>query len=222
MLAAVSTIVSPSRAAAQDVESYKFDAGVGLGMSGYLGDANEGSLFHRPGVAANLLCRYLFDTRWAVRGQLGYSSLSGNTADFDNVLPGGAQYEFKASVYDLSVRGEFNFFSYGIGETYRRLRRWTPYMAIGAGVSVSSCEGTHVAFNIPLAAGVKFKLKQRVNLWCEFAMTKTFSDKMDGENINDLYGIKSSFMKNTDWYSTLTVGVSFEFGPRCSTCQRID
>ena len=54
------------------------------------------------------------------------------------------------------------------------------------------------------------------------AMTKVFGDKVDGKYLTDLYGIKSSFLKNTDWYSTLTVGISYEFGPRCATCHRID
>ncbi|MCM1482722.1 MAG: porin family protein [Muribaculaceae bacterium] len=222
MLTLASLAVPSMSAKAQDVESYKFDAGVSLGMSGYLGDANESSIFYRPGLAAAISGRYLFDTRWAIRAQLGYSSLSGSTADFDNVLPGGTQYEFSAGVYDLTVRGEFNFFAYGIGETYRRLRRWSPYLALGAGVSVSSCEGTHAAFVIPMSVGVKFKLKERINLWGEFSMSKAFTDHLDGNNLNDLYGIKSSFIKNTDWYSGITVGISFEFGPRCSTCQRID
>ena len=222
MLTFAAFAVQPQAVSGQDVESYKFDAGVSIGMSGYLGDANESSIFHRPGFAAALSGRYLFDTRWALKAQLTGATLSGNTADFSNVLPGGAQYEFSASVFDLGVRGEFNFFSYGIGETYRRLKRWSPYIGLGVGVTLSSCEGTNVGFNIPMAVGVRYKLKPRINLWGEFAMTKVFSDKVDGPVLNDLYGIKSSFMKNTDWYSTIMIGISFELGPRCSTCQRID
>ena len=85
-------MVSAPHIPAQDiVESYKFDLGAGIGMSGYLGDANESNLLKHPGFAANIGGRYLFDSRWAVRAQLSMLTLSGNTADFSNVLPDGKQ-----------------------------------------------------------------------------------------------------------------------------------
>lgn len=193
-------------------------------MSGYLGDANESNLFKHPGFAADIAARYLFDSRWAIRAQLSMATLSGNTADFDNVLPGNAAYEFKSTVYDLGIRGECNFFAYGIGETYKRLRCWTPFISLGVGTTMSAngSGSTYVAFNIPMGIGIKYKFAPRWNLIAEFTMTKTFGDKIDSDELTDLYQIKSSFLKNTDWYSTLTVGVSFEFGPRCVTCHRID
>lgn len=206
---------------AQD-ETYKFDFGGGIGVSGYLGDANESSLFKHPGFGAQMSMRYLFDTRWALRGVLTTASLSGDTADFDNVLPGGARYSFSSQIYDLGVRGEFNFFAYGIGETYKRLKRWTPYMALGLGVTLASCEGTAVAMSMPMAFGFKYKLRPRLNIMAEFAMTKVFGDKVDGRDLHDLYTIKSSFLKNTDWYSTLMFTISYEFGKRCTTCHYVD
>lgn len=209
--------------AQDEVESYKFDFGAGVGMSGYLGDANGSNLYAHPGFALNAEGRYLMDSRWSLRAQFTYATISGNSADMENVFPGHAVYDFKANVYDLGFRGEFNFFPYGIGETYKRLKRWTPFMSLGVGVSLSSCAGNMAAgFNIPMGFGFRYKLKQRINLSAEFTMTKVFSDKMDGTNLTDPYQIKSSFLKNTDWYSTIMVGISYEFGPRCVTCHRLD
>nr|WP_302064290.1 hypothetical protein [uncultured Duncaniella sp.] len=34
-------------------ETYRFDLGAGIGMSGYLGDANESNLLSHPGFAAD-------------------------------------------------------------------------------------------------------------------------------------------------------------------------
>lgn len=217
-------MISAPQIPAQDiVESYKFDLGAGIGMSGYLGDANESNLLKHPGFAANIGGRYLFDSRWAVRAQLSMLTLSGNTADFSNVLPDGRQYSFKSTVYDLGFRGECNFFGYGIGETYKRLRRWTPFLAVGVGMTMSSTpDGSFFALNIPMGVGIKYKFKPRWNLIAEFSMTKVFGDKVDSAELTDLYGIKSSFLKNTDWYSSLTVGITYEFGARCVTCHRID
>lgn len=217
-------MISAPHIPAQDiVESYKFDLGAGIGMSGYLGDANESNLLKHPGFAANIGGRYLFDSRWAVRAQLSMLTLSGNTADFSNVLPDGKQYSFKSTAYDLGFRGECNFFGYGIGETYKRLRRWTPFLSVGIGMTMSSTpDGSFFALNIPMGVGIKYKFKPRWNLIAEFSMTKVFGDKVDSAELTDLYGIKSSFLKNTDWYSSLTVGITYEFGARCVTCHRID
>lgn len=217
------TTLAATSARAQEVESYKFDIGAGLGMSGYLGDANTSNVFHKPGFALNGSFRYLIDNRWAIRGLLTAASLSGNSADFENVYPGEATYEFKSWIYDLGARVEFNFFNYGIGETYKQLRRWTPYLSVGLGAVMSSADGdTFVAATLPLAFGFKYKVKPRLNLALEFTMAKAFGDHLDGKDLSDLYGIKSSFLKNTDWYSTLTFSISWEFGPRCVVCNRID
>lgn len=213
-----------ARAQAQAaVAPYKFDIGLGLGMSGYLGDANSGNPFRHPGFTGDIAGRYIIDTRWALRASLSMLGLSGNTADTNNVLPDGVNYEFTSTVYDLTVRGEFNFFPYGIGETYKRLRRWTPYLALGIGVSLASSGGnTAVAPTIPMAIGVKFKVKERLNLMAEFSMTKIFSDHVDGPNIADQNLIKTDFYKNTDWASRITIGISYEFGKRCETCHYVD
>lgn len=216
-------IAGTAGAAAQQVAPYKFDFGGGLGMSGYLGDANTSNIFKHPGFTADLGARYILDTRWAFRASLSTMGLSGNTADMKDILPDGAEYSFTSQVWDLSVRGEFNFFGYGIGETYKRLRRWSPYLALGIGVSMASSGGnTAVAPSLPMAFGIKFKLKERINLHAEFSMTKVFGDHVDGKDLADLNQIKTDFYKNTDWFSRFTIGISYEFGKRCETCHYVD
>lgn len=216
MFAAASTVLGQEA-------KYKFDMGGQIGMSGYLGDANTSSIFKHPGFSAGVSARYIPNVRMAFRGVFNTLSLSGNSADMENVLPDAMEYSFKSQVYDLGVRYEFNFFPYGVGETYKRLRKWTPYLTAGIGVALATCDGsTAVAPNIPLGFGVKYKPRERWNVGVEFTMTKNFSDKIDGKQLNDLYGIRSSFLKNTDWYSNISVSVTYEFGERCSTCHYVD
>lgn len=226
ILAAVLLSLAAVEAAAQSAaapEEYKFDIGAGIGVSGYLGDANESSIFGHPGVAFNASFRYMANARLAVRGLFSVNSLSGNTADMDNYLPIGDPIAFKSTVYGLTGRGEFNFFNYGIGESYKHMRRWTPYIALGLGVSMASTDdGTYAAFTLPMAAGVKFKLRPRLNLGLEFCMIKLFTDKADSGALSDPYKIKSSFLKNTDWTSSITLSLSYEFGRRCVACNRLD
>lgn len=217
MLAAVS---GGMRATAQ-VAPYKFDIGVQAGMSGYIGDANNANPLKHPGFDGELSMRYLASVRWAFRGVLSCLGLSGNTTDVPNVLPDGQQFDFTSTVYGLDLRAEFNFLPYGIGETYKQLRRISPYLVVGVGVNMASSGGnTALAPTLPMGFGVKYKLGERWNLGAEFTMTKVFGDKVDG--LADLNGIKTSFYRNTDWISRLTIGISYEFGKRCETCHYID
>lgn len=202
---------------------YRFDAGLGAGMTGYIGEANNANPFAHPGFGADLTFRYIGDVRWSIRAALSTLGIKGDTADMDNVLPDGATYSFTSQIYGLNCRAEFNFFPYGIGEYYKRLRRWTPYLAAGFGVSMAVSDGrTYAAPTIPMAFGLRYKLNKRWNMAVEFSMTKAFSDHLDGEALADLNRIKTSFYKGTDWYSRISVGVSYEFGERCETCNYVD
>lgn len=213
----LAAIVAPAQNA-----PYKFDFGGALGMSSYLGEANS-TLFANPGFAAEAGIRYLPNVRWAFRGTLGYSSLSGSTKKMDGYVPGDQPIDFSSSVISLGATAEFNFFPYGIGETYKQLKRWTPYLSVGIGACMAAYSGGHpVALTMPMGFGVKYKVKPRLNLYLEFSMTKAFGDKLDGPYLNDLAGIKTSFFKNTDWYSRLCVGITYEFGERCETCHYVD
>lgn len=222
-LAAAGLGMTCAVAASAQTAPYKFDFGAGIGMSGYIGDANRSNIFKNPGFEGELSMRYIGDSRWALRGVVSTFGLSGNTAGMADILPGNVSYDFTSQAYELSVRGEFNFFAYGIGETYKRLRRWTPYLTLGIGGAMASSGGhTAGAFTIPMGVGFKFKLRQRLNLGVEFTMTKAFSDHFDGLQLSDLNQIKTAFYKNTDWYSRLTVGITYEFGERCETCHYVD
>lgn len=218
---AVAVVLCPFYSSAQETP-YKYSIGAQLGMSGYLGDASS-NLFAHPGFTATGDFRYHYDSRWVFGGSLGFQTLSGSTADMDNYLPDGAVYDFKSTVVDLNARVEFNFFSFGIGETYKKMRRWSPYLTLGVGVCLSSSDGsTAFAPTIPMGAGVKFKVSERINLNAEFLMIKALGDHIDGPDLSDLTQIKSSFLKNNDWYSRISIGISYEFGRRCETCHYVD
>lgn len=204
-------------------EDYRFDIGGGIGMTGYLGDANTANLWGNPGFDAELLFRYLPSPRWGIKTNFYVGTLGGDSAKMTNVFPDGNTYKFSTTFYELGEMVEFNFFNYGIGETYRHLKRISPYIAAGLGVTAWQTDGKFgAAFTIPVGVGVKYKLSERWNLGFEFLMKKTFTDKLDGPQLADPLGIKSSFMKNTDWYSTMSVTISYEFSKRCAACNYKD
>lgn len=211
----------PTKTMAQ--EDYRFDIGAGLGMTGYLGDANTANLWSEPGWDFEALFRYIANPRWAFKTNFYAGNLRGDSSKMTNVFPGGETFSFSTTFYELGEMVEFNFFNYGMGETFRKLKRISPYIAAGIGMTIWSIDGkTGAAFNIPLGVGLKYKLSQRWNIGFEFLMKKTFSDRLDGEQLKDPYGIKSSFMKNTDWYSTMSLTISYEFSKRCAVCNYKD
>ena len=218
---ALCLLAAPSRARAQ--EDYRFDIGGGIGMSGYLGDANTANLYQNPSWDAELLLRYIANPRWAFKTNFYFGQLRGDTAQMTNVLPDGKQFKFSTMFYELGEMAEFNFFAYGMGESYRKLKRFSPYITAGLSATLWTVDGhTYAGFTLPFGLGVKFKVNKRLNLGLEFLMKKVFSDRLDGDNLADPYSIKSSFAKNTDWYSTLTFTISYEFSKRCEVCHYKD
>lgn len=204
-------------------QDYRFEIGAGVGISGYLGDVNKSNFLKHPGFAGGALFRYIIDYRWALKAYLNTAGISGNSADFDDAFPGGVTYKFNSQLYNLGAGMEFNFFNYGLGYTYKRLHRLSPYLSLGIGTTLASCNGRSAfAITIPMGVGVKFKLKERINLGFEFTMHKVFGDKIDGFSLDDLNHIKSSPFKNTDWYSTMMFSITYEFSKRCKVCHYVD
>lgn len=208
--------------AARAQEDYRFDIGGGIGMTGYLGDASS-NLYASPSWDAEILFRYIYNPRFNFKTNFYVGGLGGDTSKMDDILPDGENFKFTTTFYELGEMVEFHFFNYGMGERYRKLKRWTPYITAGLGVTAWKADGKFgAAATIPLGIGFKYKPALRWNLGLEFLMKKAFTDRLDGEHLKDPYGIKSGFMKNTDWYSTLTITISYEFSKRCAVCNYKD
>ena len=202
-------------------QQYKYEVGPTLGVTGYLGDVNNGNMYAHPGITGGGMFRYAHNSRWAFKANLNYATISGDSKDIATQFPEGEQYDFSSSLIDLGLTAEFNFLNYGRGPLYKKYKPITPYMVAGVGfVFAMSNRQSQASFTIPIGIGVKYKYKDRLNLGFEFTMRKEFSDRIDG--LSDLFGIKHSFAKNTDWYSFATLSVTYEFGKRCIKCNYIE
>ena len=207
---------------ANDLE-YRMEVGGMTGVSSYYGDANYSGIFNNMNFMGGLVARYNINPRMAVKTAFTVSKISGNTADGENVFPGG-NVEFSRSLYDLTVQFECNFFAYGSGTTYKGTRRLTPYIfgGLGAAFAPEPLESV-LAVNIPLGLGVKYKLAPRWNVGCELSAHFTLSDNLDVVNKNqtllsDPYNIKSSGMKNKDSFSFLSFFVTYDIFPKNRKC----
>lgn len=204
-------------ASAQGEPEYKLEIGAGAGVINYVGDYNSNLLKGtQPWLA--LIAKYRFDPRMALAFDIGTGKIKGTTTNVGTWYPGAA-YEFNHRVTEADLRFEYNFWAYGTGNEYRGARRFTPFVTAGLGATIYGGPEKGATMNVPIGAGVKYKIGRRLNLTAEWAMRLTLSDKLDGSK--DPYGIKSSGMfKNTDCYSVLLVSLSYDLWEKCRTCYR--
>ncbi len=212
-------MLSFTRVAAQEEPEYRAEIGVGAGLITYFGDFN-GSLTKNMQPAFSLVSRYKFNPRMALAMSVTHGKLKGTSDNTDTWYPETSDktIEFNNATTDIGLRFEYNFWPYGTGREYRGARPFTPYVAMGLGTTIAKTQEKSVfTANIPIGAGVKYKIGQRLNLGLEWIMSFSLSDKLDG--VEDPYGIKSNGMfKNTDCYSTLRLSVTYDIMAKCKTC----
>ena len=213
----------PLTVSAQDEPTYRREVGAGVGLTNYLGDFN-GSLLGGFQPGATLLYRQIISPYSALKLDLGYAKLSGSSSDVTTYYTDYAQepYKFDRSLMDLNVTYEYNFWPYGTGRDYRGAVRFTPFVFVGLGATMTFGDPkTDATMNLPLGIGVKYKIGQRLNLGVEWGIHFSLSDKLDG--VEDPYHVVSSgLFKNTDSYSSLRLTLTYSFSPKCPTCNKDD
>ena len=210
-------VLSVTAACAQNEPEYRLELGAGAGLASYAGDFDN-SLFRGMEPWGTLMVKYRLNPRMAVALNIGTGKIKGSTDNADTWYPV-ERYEFDNSLTEASLRYEYNFWAFGTGEEYRGARRLTPFITGGLGVTHHSGENSGAAMNLPLGAGIKYKLGQRMNLTAEWVIRFSLSDKLDGRD--DVYGIKSSgLFKNTDCYSVLQIALTYDLWAKCKTCNK--
>lgn len=204
-------------------QEYKYEAGGMAGAAFYMGDANKTVLFREPHAAAGAIFRYNRNFRWAYKASLAVGGVSGNTLSSGNAFPDGNQASFSRTFIELGGQVEFNFFGYSDKYAYLGTKKFSPYLFTGLGLTTATGKDFFCGLNVPLGAGLKYKIKNRLNLGFEFSFRKLFGDSFDrpdknGFGLSDPYGIKSSFLKNKDWYSLTMFSITWDFGMRKDPC----
>lgn len=206
---------------AQEDMEYRWEAGAAIGAVAYEGDFN-GSILRDMQPASALVLRRILNPYMALRLCASYGKLKGSSADVKTVYPAYRRqvYRFDNTLTDIGLVYEYNFWPYGTGRDYRGAQRLTPFVLAGLGGTYVTGGGKDVfTAHIPLGLGVKYKLGKRLNIGIEWAMHFSLSDELDG--VKDPYGVKSSgIFKNTDCYSTMIVGLTYSFAPKCRTCNK--
>ena len=210
-------------ASAQQDDEYLMEIGGGVGMVSYQGDFN-GKITSGMQPAGAIVWRRLLNPYMGFRvtGMIG--KLKGDATRVETYYPDETTraYSFDRSLTDVSVTYEYNFWPYGTGRDYRGAKRLTPFVFGGIGATyVSGGEKKVFTANVPIGLGIKYKLKERLNVGLEWIMHFSLSDELDG--MADPYGIKSSgAFKNTDCYSGLMLTLTYSFKSKCRTCNNDD
>ena len=210
-------------ASAQQDDEYLMEIGGGVGMVSYQGDFN-GKITSGMQPAGAIVWRRLLNPYMGFRvtGMMG--KLKGDATRVKTYYPDETTraYSFDRSLTDVSVTYEYNFWPYGTGRDYRGAKRLTPFVFGGIGATyVSGGEKKVFTANVPIGLGIKYKLKERLNVGLEWSMHFSLSDELDG--MADPYGSKSSgAFKNTDCYSGLMLTLTYSFKSKCRTCNNDD
>src|SRR4030095_353614 len=102
---------------AQEPVVQEGEFGVGIGAGHYFGDLNTRARLNRPKIAAGIFFRKNFGNYIAARivanyAQLGYSDIYNTQNEY--MLK--RNLSFNTNVWELSLRGDFNFFRFLPGD----------------------------------------------------------------------------------------------------------
>ncbi|MDR0507377.1 MAG: porin family protein [Dysgonamonadaceae bacterium] len=205
-------------------QEYKYEIGGMAGMSMYMGDANPDSPFQGWNPSLGFVFRNNVNFRWALKTDLLYGKITGDTKNVKNVFPDNAQASFNRSFFELGGQMEFNFLPYSDKFAYLNTSKISPYILFGLGFTLAPGKNqTFFNLNVPLGVGVKYKIRNRLNLGIEYSVHKLFGDGFDapdkdGFNLDNPYKVQNGLFKNKDWYNTLFFSVTWDFFLRDGRC----
>ncbi|MDL2222729.1 porin family protein [Bacteroidales bacterium OttesenSCG-928-M11] len=204
-------------------QEYKYEIGFAGGGAMYMGDANQDSYFQGWNPSVGVIFRNNINFRWALKADLLWGKVSGDTKNTDNVFPNKGEASFERNFYELGAQMEFNFLPYSDKYPYLNTSKISPYALMGGGVTLAPDNKTFFNLNLAMGIGVKYKIKNKLNLGLEYTVHKLFGDGLDapnkdGFNLDNPYNIDDGFSKNKDWYNTLLFSITWEFGVRDTRC----
>ena len=190
---------------AQEPVVQEGEFGIGMGAGHYFGDLNTRARLNRPKIAAGIFFRKNFGNYIAARivanyAQLGYSDIYNTQNEFMQTR----NLSFNTNVWELSLRGDFNFFRFLPGDPEFN---FTPYVSLGIGVfsydpyaylqgqkyflRPLGTEGqgsslypdrkpySSMAICFPIGVGIKYAFNERFNIGLEITHRFTTTDYLD-------------------------------------------
>lgn len=195
-------------------QTYELGAFTGLNL--YKGEISNLPNPINLGINGQLTARYNVDNQSTVRFNLAQSTYSAKDKNSTNNLSKIRNSNISGSIGEASFIYEYNFYQYRNDKVHIRT---TPYVLAGLGLIGYTSSGGKEKSNeglinpvIPFGIGTKTVLTKTLNLNIEFATRKTFTDFLDNTH-NEVNNVQNGYKKTFDWYSFLSVGITYTFYP---------
>lgn len=207
-----------------DAQEYRFELGAIGGVSSYMGEANTDHVLKNPRPAIGLIGRLNLAGNMSLKANIGTARIAGSTVGRSNLFPQGKDISFESNLLDASLVYELGFAQYGVPEFMDGFSRFSPYIALGLGMTGYQADKYRITPHIPFGIGIRIKAMPRVNLGCEWLFKKTFSDHLDyetkvsGFRLDNAWTGTDVWNKNKDWYSILAVFITIDLlgtSPEC-------
>ncbi|MEP6675672.1 MAG: DUF6089 family protein, partial [Ferruginibacter sp.] len=177
--------------------------GVTVGAAHYFGDLNTRAALNRPKPALGIFFRKQFGNYTGLRISAHYAQVGYSDVYSKNNYQKTRNLSFNSNIWELAVQGDFNFFKFLPGNPNYL---FTPYVTLGAGVfsydpyaylngqkvflRPLGTEGQNtkylgrkpystMALCIPIGAGIKYNITDKLNLTFEIAHRLTSTDYLD-------------------------------------------
>ncbi|MDS1031671.1 DUF6089 family protein [Porphyromonadaceae sp. NP-X] len=197
-------------------DDYLAEIGVAAGNGFYLGDAN-GQPFKNPTTVYGGTFRYRFNPRTALRTEWNHGVAEGKYINATNET-----VNFSNSLNAFDICGEFNFFDLMQKPNNRNSKRYSTYVFAGLGTMIypSDSNKTSTAISIPFGVGFKYKVSSRFNVNLQWSMRWINRDDLEGvSDLNNPHSLNGSNPLNKDFFSAITLGITFDFLKKPCDCK---
>ena len=218
LLAAQFSVHAQSRETVQEGE-----IGVTVGTAHYFGDLNNDGKFNRPKMALGIYFRKQFGDYVGVRLAAHYAQVGYADKYSSNAYQQRRNLSFNSDIWELALMGDFNFFRFEPGNPEYQ---FTPYVTLGVGLfnydpyaylagqkyllRALGTEGqgssaypdrqpySPMAFCFPIGMGIKYNLRNNINISFEISHRFTTTDYLD--DVSTTYAGASTFTAGTPAY----------------------
>lgn len=179
------------------------EVGITAGAAHYFGDLNTRAALNRPKPALGIFFRKQFGNYTGLRISAHYAQIGYSDTYSKNNYQKTRNLSFNSNIWELAVQGDFNFFKFIPGDPEHL---FTPYVTLGVGVfnydpyayldgkkvflRPLGTEGQNVKYLnrtpyntmgicIPIGAGIKYNISDKMNLSFEIAHRVTNTDYLD-------------------------------------------
>ncbi len=186
-------------------KEYSLDAGLQAGVGYYLGDANKIPFVEAREVFGAQI-RYKFNQRWAVQCKVQRQTLSFLYASKPAeglMLPETSKYA--NPMWNVDAVADFNFFRFGPMSFDTRVKRFSPYVFLGVGMTVDNkavkpaknnmdfptldFKKMNISVYIPVGLGVKWRFAERWQVQLAWQHNIYLLDNVEGYLHGVDYGI---------------------------------